>query len=310
MNKDFLAGRTLVTGATGFVGRQALLRLQHAIVLSRDVDRATSSLPPFDGRTYSWDPRNKPVPAEALEGIDTVIHLAGEPVADGRWTSHKKRRLCESRVAGTRHLVESLAARPKRPRVLVSASAIGYYGSCGDDVLDETSPPQDDFLAELCVAWEREAGKARRLGMRVVTVRIGIVLGRNGGALSKMLTPFRLCLGSRLGNGKQWMSWIHLDDLVHMLLFAAQQDQIDGPLNGTAPKPVTNQDFTHTLRKVLRRPSVMPVMPGLMLQLIVGEFGKVLLTSQRALPKAAEAAGFHFQYPELELALREILDAG
>lgn len=298
--------KTLVTGATGFVGRELLSHLESPVVLSRNADRATESLSEFNVTAHSWDATNEPAPPEAFEGVDCVIHLAGEPVAEGRWTAAKKERLRESRVAGTRNLVETLAKLEHKPKVLVSASAVGYYGSRDDELLDESSEPEDDFLAEICTSWEDEANKARELGIRVVTVRVGIVLGPGGGALSKMLTPFRLGAGGRLGNGHQYMPWVHLEDLVSMILFAAKNDEIDGPINGTAPNPVTNREFTKTLGRVLRRPTIFP-MPGFMLRLVMGEFGTVLLTSQRAIPKVPLDAGFEFRFTELEPALRDIL---
>lgn len=299
--------RALVTGATGFVGRRLLGKLQRPVVLSRNAAKAEKSLTAFGVQAFSWDPQARPAPAEALDGIDAVFHLAGDSVAEGRWTAAKKERLRESRVAGTRNLVTTLRALGRRPSVLVSASAVGYYGSRGDEQLAESSPPGNDFLAELCKEWEHEAAQAREFGMRVVPVRVGIVLGEQGGALAKMLTPFYFGLGSPLGSGRQYWPWIHLDDLVEMMLFAARNEHLAGPLNGTAPNPVTNREFTKTLGKVLGRPTLLPGLPRFVLRTMLGEFGDVLLTSQRAYPAAAVAAGFRFQYPELEPALRQIL---
>ena len=299
--------RTLVTGATGFVGRRLLKHLDKPVILSRNAEKAKAALSEFEIDAFDWDAQNEPAPAAAFDGVDSIIHLAGEPVAEGRWTAPKKVRLRESRVAGTRNLVETLGKLDQKPRVLVSASAVGFYGSRGDDVLDESAEPADDFLAEICSSWEAEANKARDHGIRVVTVRVGIVLGRGGGALAKMLTPFKMGVGGRLGSGKQWMPWIHIDDLVNMFLLAAKNENISGSLNGSAPNPVTNTEFTKTLGKVLGRPTVFPV-PGFMLSVAFGEFGSVLLTSQRAIPKAAEAAGYEFQYAELDTAFRDILN--
>lgn len=299
--------RALVTGATGFVGQRLLAQLEQPVVLSRNSQEATQRLARFGARCVAWDPQQQPAPAEAFSGIDTVFHLAGEPVAEGRWTAAKRVRMRDSRVVGTRHLVETLAQLNPPPRVLVSASAVGYYGSRGDEVLVESAGPQHDFLAEICIGWEREALKAREAGIRVVPIRIGIVLGEAGGALAKMLTPFKLGIGGILGNGKQWMPWIHVDDLVQLLLFAARTESITGPMNGTAPTPVTNYDFTKTLGRVLHRPTFLPV-PGLALRVAFGEFGSVLLGSQRAVPQAAIDAGFQYRYVELEPALRQILN--
>src|SRR5205085_2185089 len=189
----------------------------------------------------------------------------------------------------------------------ISASAVGYYGSRGDEELDERSLPGSDFLADVCSAWEQEAMSARELGIRVVPIRIGIVLGEKGGALAKMLTPFRLGLGSPLGSGEQYMSWVHIEDLVELMLFAAREPSISGPLNGVAPHPVTNREFTKTLGRVLGRPIFMPAVPPIALKLLIGDFGKVLLDSQRAVPVAALAAGFEFRFEELEAALRDVL---
>jgi len=300
--------RALVTGATGFVGKRLLSRLERPVVLSRDAAKAEQALEKYDVRAFAWDPQNEQPPAAAFEGIDTVFHLAGEPVAEGRWTAAKKMRLRESRVAGTRNLVAALGKLSVKPKVLVSASAVGFYGSRGDEVLTETASPQTDFLAEICSAWEHESHAAKELGIRVVNPRIGIVLGEKGGALAKMLPPFYLGLGSPLGNGRQYMPWIHIDDLVELLLFAATNDRLSGPVNATAPTPVTNREFTKALGHALHRPTFFPPVPGFMLNLMLGEFAKVLLTSQRAVPRAALDAGFQFKYSELEPALKNVLE--
>jgi uncharacterized protein (TIGR01777 family) len=299
--------RVLVTGATGFVGRRLLGRLDRAVVLSRNAARAEKSLAEFQVKAYDWDPEEKPPPAEAFDGVDAVIHLAGDPVAEGRWTESKKARIRSSRVEGTRNLVTTLRAIGVRPKVLVSASAVGYYGSRGAEELDERSSPTGEYLAEVCQAWEHEALAASELGMRVAMVRVGIVLGEKGGALAKMLTPFYLGMGSPLGSGEQYMPWVHIDDLVGIFLHAAGTDSIRGPLNGVAPHPVTNREFTKVLGKVLGRPTFMPAVPAVVLRTMLGEFANVLLASQRVLPRATEASGYRFQYAELEPALRQIL---
>lgn len=300
--------RALVTGATGFVGQRLLARLDQPVVLSRNAAQAEQSLRSLGVRAFDWEPQVGPPPAAALEGIDTVFHLAGDPVAEGRWTAAKKAKIKDSRVAGTRNLVAGLRTLAVKPRVLVSASAVGLYGSRDDEALDESSPPANDFLAEVCMGWEREAVAARELGIRVVPIRVGIVLGENGGALAKMLTPFQLGLGSPLGSGRQYMPWVHLEDLVEMMLFAAREECVTGPLNGVAPTPVTNREFTKTLGRVLGRPTFLPPVPRFALRLMLGEFADILLHSQRALPRAAQAAGFTFKFQELEPALRDILE--
>lgn len=300
------AMKAVVTGATGFVGQRLLERLVQPTILTRDVSRARQKLGAKIADAVAWD-LSRPPPVPALEGVDTVFHLAGEPVAEGRWTAAKKARIRDSRVLGTQRLVEAIGQCSRRPRVLVSASAVGYYGSRGDEWLEETSPPGSDFLAQVCQEWEQAARAAEALGVRVASIRIGIVLGRGGGALARMLLPFRLGLGSPLGSGQQYMPWIHLDDLVRLFLFAAEQPDLRGPVNGVAPSPVTNREFTRVLARVLGRPAFLPAVPAFVLRLALGEFVEVLLASQRVRPAAALAAGFSFQHPELEAALRDVL---
>jgi uncharacterized protein (TIGR01777 family) len=228
-------------------------------------------------------------------------------VAEGRWTAEKKRRIMDSRKIGTANLVQGLERLSERPAVLVSASAVGYYGDRGEETLDEQATPGDDFLAAVCIEWERAAQQAASLGMRVVNPRIGIVLGAGGGALAKMLLPFKLGLGGRLASGHQWMPWIHIDDLAALFLHAATHADLSGPMNAVAPNAVTNREFTRTLAAAVHRPALLPA-PGPLLKLAVGEFAEVLLASQRVVPRVAEQSGFQFQHPELAEALRAILD--
>ncbi len=295
--------RALVTGASGFIGKHLLQRLSEPVVVSRSAHRVAG---PEGIRVQQWDPMSGPLPAECLRDVDAIFHLAGEPVASGRWTAKKKARIRDSRRVGTANLVRGLAAAEVRPRVLVCASAVGYYGDRRDEILDESSAPGNDFLAEVCRLWESAAAEANRFGVRVVSVRTGVVLGRDGGALAKMLLPFRLGLGGRLGGGRQWMPWVHINDLVGLLLHAATHDAVEGPMNGTAPHPVTNREFTRLLAATLRRPALFP-MPGAALKLAVGEFAEVLLASQRVVPQVALRTGYAFQYPDLKPALEEIL---
>ena len=297
--------RCLVTGATGFIGRAILARLQDPVVLTRDVERAQPKLPGIS--LHSWNPTAQVPPRAAFQGIDTVLHLAGDPIAEGRWTSAKKQRMYDSRILGTQNLVRALEALPagERPKVLVSASAVGYYGSRGDEVLDETSKPADDYLGRMCVDWEAAADRARQLGVRVAHPRIGVVLGRGGGALAKMLLPFKLGAGGRLADGRQWMPWVHLDDIASLWLWTAEHD-ISGPVNGTAPGVVTNAEFTQALAAALHRPAVFPV-PKLALKVAFGELSDVLLASQRVEPRVAIQSGFQFRYPEIHGALAEIV---
>ena len=299
--------KALVTGATGFVGPRLLRLLDKPVVVSRNPDRARQSIGHLAGRIVRWDPLEGPPPPEAFEGIDVVYHLAGESVAGARWTAAQKARIRDSRVVGTRHLVQGIAQAAVKPATLVSASAVGYYGSRGDEELTESAPPADDFLARVCVEWEREALAAADLGVRVVTPRTGIVLGSgSGGALAKMLTPFKLGAGGPLGNGRQWMPWVHVADLARLYVHAADHGEIRGAMNAVAPQPVRNSEFTKALARQLHRPAFMPA-PYLGLRLVFGEFAQVLFASQRVIPKAALDTGFVFQYPELTGALREIL---
>ena len=297
--------KALVTGGTGFIGQRLLARLDRPVVLSRDPDRARQSLLVTHATVHGWDAHSPP-PAAALADVDTVIHLAGDPVADRRWDEAKRREIRDSRVLGTRFLVDGLASLTTRPKVLVCASAVGYYGDRGDETLDEKSAPGSDFLAQVCVDWEREAMRAESFGMRVARVRIGVVLGRGGGALAKMLTPFRLGLGGRLAGGGQWMPWVHLDDVVGILLHASTNESVAGPINATAPTPVTNAEFTQALARALHRPAIFP-MPGFVLKLIMGEFGEIVLASQKVIPAAAQRTGYSFQHPQIGPALAAIV---
>jgi len=293
-----------ISGSSGFIGRALLKGLGGAGHSLHVLSRHAGTNLPGGVRLSVWDPVGGPPPRESIEGADAVLHLAGEPVAQ-RWTGAAKQRIRESRVTGTRHLVEALAALPRRPAALICASAIGYYGSRGDEMLDESTAAGTGFLPEICVAWEREAQAAEALDIRVVRIRIGLVLGTRGGALARMLPPFRWGVGGRLGSGKQWMSWIHLADLVELFGFAVEQP-IRGVLNGVAPTPVRNHEFTSELAKAVHRPAIFPV-PALGLRLVFGEMAHVLLESQRVIPRAAEAAGFRFRFPELGPALADLL---
>jgi uncharacterized protein (TIGR01777 family) len=273
----------VVTGSSGFIGRRLTQRLR------------------ADGHTVrEISLRRGPV---IVPVCHAVVHLAGEPVAQ-RWTRSARNRIVKSRVEGTKFLVKALSEHP--PPVLISASAIGYYGSRGDEILTETSKPGGDFLAQVVIGWEREARSAEQFGVRVVPLRFGVVLGRGGGALKKILLPFRLGLGGRLGSGQQWMSWIHLDDLIALIGFAIESEQCKGVMNAVAPHPVTNDEFTHDLARALHRPAVFPV-PEFGLKLLYGEMSQVILGSQRVIPEAALQAGFQFSFAELGPALRQIV---
>jgi len=293
-----------ITGASGFIGRRLLKTLLAAGHTLHVLSRHAGTNLPKEVRLSVWDPSQGPPPRQALETADAIIHLAGEPVGQ-RWTPEAKLRIRESRVAGTRHLVEALAALPRRPAVLLCASAIGYYGDAGDQPLDETAAPGAGFLPEVCVAWEREARQAEALGLRVACIRIGLVLDARGGALQRMLPPFRMGVGGRLGSGQQWMSWIHAADLADLFRFALE-NPVRGPLNAVAPEPVRNVEFTRELAGALHRPAIFP-MPPFALRVLFGEMAGVLLESQRVQPRAAEAAGFRFRFPKLGPALADLL---
>ncbi len=298
-----------VTGATGLVGGalcQNLLQAGHQVVaLARNPEKAREKLPTVEA--VAWDATSGHPPIEALEGSDAVVHLAGESIAAGRWTSQRKRMIRESRVAGTRNLVEGLSHCQNPPKVLVSGSAIGYYGTHGDGLLEETNHPGNDFLAELCQQWENEAKRATDSGVRVVLVRSGLILAREGGALPRMLPPFKMCVGGPLASGTQWMSWIHIKDELEAIRYAIEHDEIEGPLNLTAPNPVTNEEFSRTLARVLRRPAFFRV-PGFVLRLLLGEMAEtLLLKGQRVLPKKLEQSGYQFSFSNLSRAFEDLL---
>ena len=294
-----------ITGATGFIGRRLIERLSAAPHQIHALTRRTSAR--FGDTAVwisKWDPAAEEPPADSIANADAIVHLAGEPVAQ-RWTREAKAKIRDSRVQSTRRLVDALSKQPRRPQALICGSAVGIYGSRGDEILTEASPPGAGYLAQVCSEWEEEAVRAELLGVRVVRLRTGVALGKGGGALEKMLPPFKAFVGGRIGSGKQWMPWIHLDDLVGIICYALD-NPLSGACNGTAPNPVTNSEFTGELARALGRPAIFPV-PAIALKAIFGEMSEVLLASQRVLPKAAEAAGYRFQYPELGPALRAIV---
>lgn len=295
--------KILVSGSHGLVGSALVSSL------------ASKGHEPFslvrhapDSETQvEWYPERGSLALSRLEGMDAVVHLAGESIASGRWSEEKKRRIRESRVKGTTVLSDALANLKHPPRTLISASAIGYYGNRGDELLTEESTPGNDFLASLCVEWERATDSAKEQGIRVVNARFGVILSADGGALKKMLTPFRMGVGGRVGSGKQWMSWIALADVIAGLEFVLTNDSLNRPVNFVAPNPVTNAEFTKTLGKVLSRPTIFPI-PAFGVRLAFGEMADaLLLSSQRVEPRQLAKSGYRFQFNDLDAALRHVL---
>lgn len=305
--------RIFVTGATGLVGRRIVRRLyergDQVVLLTRRAHYA-GQLFGNNAAVVEGDPMQPGDWTNALADCGAVIHLAGENVFARRWNAEFKKLLYDSRILSTQHIVEALRRRPLRAdgqaKVLVNASAIGYYGPHSDEELTEDSDPGSDFLAQLCVDWERAARAAESAGVRVAWVRVGVVLDKEGGALAKMLTPFRFGGGGPIAGGRQWMSWIHSADLVSLFLFAVDNPQASGAFNGTAPNPVTNREFSKALGRVLHRPSFVPT-PALALRIALGEVANLIATGQRVLPKRALQLGHSFQYPTLDAALVQIL---
>jgi uncharacterized protein (TIGR01777 family) len=298
-------GSVLVTGATGLVGRRlldALLARGSAVrALTRDLSRGAAALDPR-ALLVRWDGLSPP--PDALDGVDAVVHLAGEPIFAGRLNETRRRRIRESRVVSTEHLVSALATVPaeRRPRTFVCASAVGYYGDRGDEVLEDGAASGGGFLAEVCRAWEQAAAGAEAHGLRRVSLRIGIVLAREGGALPTMALPFRFGAGGRLGDGRQWFPWIHADDLVALILATLDDASYSGAVNGVAPEPVRNVDLTRALGRALHRPTLLPA-PAFALRAALGDLADELLASRRAIPAAALTQGFTFRYSEVSAAL-------
>ena len=292
--------KILITGGTGLIGNalsKQLIAEGHSLaVLTRHPEKYQSTNIHYIGNFAEINDE---------DAIDAVINLAGEPIADKRWTADRKKQLEDSRIALTAQLISTLSRLKTKPTVLISGSAIGYYGNGEDNTLTEHSNATDEFSHRLCAAWEMQALRAKALGIRVCIVRTGIVLAQNGGMLKKLSLPFKLGLGAFLGSGNQWMSWIHLDDVVNCILFLLKNDGLKGIFNATTPQPVTNRDFTRAYAKSLRRPALFTFSESL-LTLMFGEMAHILVTGQRVIPQQLQEAGFKFQYPELEPALNEI----
>lgn len=295
-----MSRRAVITGATGLIGQALSAHLRAAGWSVQGVSRSAPD-------AIRWDLTKGTIDGAAFEGVDAVVHLAGESVA-GRWSEDKKRRIMESRVKGTTLIAKTLAKLQRPPSVLVSASATGYYGDRGGQHLTEEAGPGEGFLAEVCVAWEGSAAPAADAGIRVVHPRIGIVMAREGGALGAMKLPFKMGVGGKIGSGEQLMSWVHVDDVVRMIAFAIERAELSGAFNAVAPAPISNVAFTKTLGKVLSRPTFLPL-PGAMAKLAMGEAAdEMLLSSTGAVPAVLESLGFEWRYPELRAALKAALD--
>ncbi|MGK7906606.1 MAG: TIGR01777 family oxidoreductase [Synechococcus sp.] len=298
-----------ISGGTGFVGRrlaELLLEAGHTVkILTRNPAKAPMQAG-SNLELAAYDPFEADSWVSALAGCQGVVNLAGEPLTESRWSASQKDLILTSRTRTTSSMVKAIEQMEVKPEVVVSASAVGYYGPHGDEPLDESAPPADDFLGGVCKEWEAAARPLTDLGVRLVQVRIGIVLGPDGGALGKMLGPFQMFVGGPIGSGKQWLSWVHRDDLAGLIVYALTTPSVSGVLNGTAPEPVTMTTFSDTLGKVLARPSWLPV-PPIALEIILGEAAQVVLTGQRVLPKRTLDQGYQFKYPDLKAALKQIL---
>lgn len=298
--------KLVIAGASGFIGTMLLQRLRQRgdelVLLSRKPHPGVAAP---NGKWLVWEPGKSGPWQEAVDGANGIVNLAGEGIADKRWTEEQKERIRASRIESTRALVDAIAKAKSKPQFLLNASAVGYYGPHGDEMLTEESPPGKDYLAGVCVAWEAEARKANELGVRVALLRTGIVLARGKGALAKMVTPFKFFVGGPLGSGKQWMPWIHIEDEIGLIVFLSENPKAEGSFNATAPNPVTMEEFCQALGKVLNRPAWASV-PASVLTLLLGEMADMVLGGQRALPKAAEKLGYNFKYPVITEALESL----
>src|SRR5688572_1992523 len=295
-----------ITGASGFIGRiladHLWTRRHHLVLLSRKPPRSSHLT---QQEWIAWNPGAPGAWEQAIEGVDGIINLAGEPIAAKRWSDLQKEKIRFSRIESTKALVRAIAKAKQKPKILISSSAVGYYGARGDETVTEETAPGHDYLSRVCVDWEREASNAESYDVRVVLVRTGIVLDKGKGALAKMVVPFKCFVGGPLGSGNQWMPWIHIEDQIALLLFLLENQNARGPFNATAPNPVTMTEFCKILGKVLNRPSWASV-PGSMLTLLVGEMAEMLLNGQRAMPQAAMKLGYEFKYPHLLPALESL----
>jgi uncharacterized protein len=296
--------KILISGSHGLVGSPLRETLETD---GHEVTPLVRYTPAYGANEIEWSPERYSIALGRIEGFDAVVHLGGESIAEGRWTAEKKRRIRDSRVQGTKLLSETFAMLKRPPQTFLSASAIGYYGNRDDEVLTEESGPGKDFLASVCVEWEQSTAEAVQKGIRTVNLRFGIILDKRGGALAKMLPPFRMGIGGKIGSGKQWMSWIALADVLGTIKFALTTESVSGPVNVVAPNPVTNSEFTKALGRALSRPTLFPV-PAFGARLAFGEMADaLLLSSQRVEPLKLKDAGYQFQYLQLDAALQRIL---
>lgn len=301
--------KIVVTGATGLVGKELCKKLverkNEVIVFTRDVKKAARSLP-YIKNFVEWDNKRMAEWTDELNGKDAVIHLAGANISGKRWNKDYKKEIFDSRIISTRNLVNAIKKVSLKPSVFIASSAVGYYGDCSNEILIEEKPAGKDFLSNLCKEWEGEAGKVEAISVRRVSLRTGIVLSRESGALKKMLLPFKLFLGGPIGNGKQWFPWIHIEDLINIYLYALENPNIKGAVNAASPNPVLMKEFAKTLGKILRRPSIFPV-PKLIMKIAAGEIAEYIVMSQRTSVEKILSSGYKFKFGNLEDALRDLL---
>ena len=302
--------KVLVAGATGFIGKELLKRLNdkghEVIALTRNKDIAIFNIP-IHCQIHQWDPSNKPLPTNIIKGVDVVINLAGENIASGFWTDTKKRELMDSRIMSVRRLIQSMEAATVKPKIFLSSSAIGFYGNRGEENLNETSGSGSGFLSQICKSWENEILKAEELGIRTVIFRLGMVLGHDGGALEKILPAFKIGIGGKLGSGCQWMSWIHIHDFVEMLIHSIENHSIKGIINAVSPNPIQNIEFTKTIGKILNRPTILPV-PKYALKIGLKDLSDLLLFSQKVSSRKICESGFKFKFSKIDDAIKEVSD--
>lgn len=303
MNEQTNGRRVVITGITGLVGSRLAIKLRESGYEVRGYSRDPKGRPGL----FAWNPAAGEIDQAGLEDAFAVVHLAGDNIADGRWTEAKKKRILESRVEGTKLIAETIAAREQKPQVLVSASAIGWYGNRGDERIDENSAPGEGYLPMVCQQWEQASQPAAEAGVRLVNLRIGVVVSTQGGALEKMLLPFKLGAGGVIGSGKQTMSWVDLDDVVGAIQFCIEHEEISGPVNATAPEPATNQEFTKSLGKTLGRPTILPL-PGFAARLAFGEMADDLMLGGAEIhPRRLHEAGYQFAYPTIDASLQHVI---